>query len=322
MESVAKKFIWSEAYRPHTINDCVLSSSLLETFTDFIKNRQVPNLLLAGQAGVGKTTVAMALCETLGYDYIILNGSDEGRFLDTFRADVTNFASSVSMTSDRKCVIIDECENTTADVQKLCRGLFQEFANNCSFILTCNFKNQIIEPLHSRCSVIDFQFPTEERPAISMRMFKRLCGILDDNKIGYDKKAVAGLVNKFYPDFRRTINELQRCASSGSVDESALAVINHGSLDDMVKYIKDLNFKDMYTWVMTQPAINFAQMCRDLADVLRSQIDPGFVPLMYIMIADYQHKHVTAIDPQINIIAFLCALMSEIRWKLSYDTTS
>ena len=220
-------FIWVEKYRPTTIDECILPKGIKKTFQDFVERGEIPNMLLSGPPGIGKTTVAKALCHQLGSDYYVINGSDEGRFLDTVRNSAKNFASTVSLTSDskHKVIIIDEADNTTSDVQLLLRASIEEFSKNCRFIFTCNYKNKIIDPLHSRCSVVDFSVNKKDKPTIAAQFFARLNSILEEEKVEADKKVLAELINKHFPDWRRVLNECQRYAVSGKIDSGILADI-------------------------------------------------------------------------------------------------
>ena len=244
------EFLWVEKYRPKTIEECILPESTKKTFLDFLNKGEIPNLLLAGPAGCGKTTVAKALCHQLGADYYVINGSDEGRFLDTVRNNAKNFASTVSLSSDsrHKVIIIDEADNTTPDVQLLLRASIEEFSNNCRFIFTCNYKNKIIEPLHSRCAVVEFGITGKQKPAIAASFFKRLNDILDDERIETDKKVLAELINKHFPDWRRVLNECQRYAVSGKIDAGILAHFSDVKVNDLIKNLKAKDFKEVRKW--------------------------------------------------------------------------
>jgi len=244
IEMSGDEFLWVEKYRPKTVEDCILPDATKEVFKGFLSKGEIPNLLLSGPPGIGKTTIAKALCNQLGADYYVINGSDEGRFLDTVRNNAKNFASTVSLTSSarHKVIIIDEADNTTNDVQLLLRASIEEFAKNCRFIFTCNFKNRIIEPLHSRCAVVDFSIKGKEKAALAGSFFKRLQDILDAEGVGFDQRVLAELVQKHFPDWRRVLNECQRYASVGKIDSGILASFSDASVDDLIKKLasKDL----------------------------------------------------------------------------------
>ena len=244
------EFLWVEKYRPKTIEDCILPENIKKTFKDFLNKGEVPNLLLSGPAGCGKTTVAKALCAELGVDVYVINGSDEGRFLDTVRNNAKNFASTVSLSSEakHKVIIIDEADNTTPDVQLLLRASIEEFSGNCRFIFTCNYKNKIIEPLHSRCAVIDFGIKGKQKQEIATCFFKRLNWILDNERIQSDKKVTAELIHKHFPDWRRVLNECQRYSVSGKIDSGILAHFSDVKVNDLVKNLKAKNFKEVRKW--------------------------------------------------------------------------
>ena len=245
-------FIWCQKYRPRTIEDCILPRGLKDTFLEFVSNGDIPNLLLSGTAGTGKTTVARALCEELGVEYIIINGSESGN-IDTLRNDVRNFASGVSITSTgkRKIVILDEADYLNpSSTQPALRGFIEEFSKNCGFIFTCNFKNRIIEPIHSRCSVIDFRFSKKDRPKLAMSLLKRVIEILDKESVKYNEKVLVELITKYFPDFRRVLNELQRYSVSGEIDAGILTTITEQSIKDVMKHLKEKNFRNMRKWVV------------------------------------------------------------------------
>ena len=247
-------FIWVEKYRPKTIDECILPDGIKKTFQDFLQAGEIPNMLLSEiPPGIGKTTVAKALCNQLGADYYVINGSDEGRFLDTVRNNAKNFASTVSLTSEskHKVIIIDEADNTTSDVQLLLRASIEEFSKNCRFIFTCNYKNKIIDPLHSRCSVVDFSVNKKDKPAIAAQFFSRINHILNTENIKSDKKVVAELISKHFPDWRRVLNECQRYSVGGEIDSGILASFSDVSINDLTKNLKEKNFSEVRKWVNT-----------------------------------------------------------------------
>ena len=267
--------LWVEKWRPHTIEDAVLPAELKTTFQQFVNDKFVPNLLLSGRAGIGKTTVARALLEELGCDYIVINGSLNGN-IDTLRNEIKTFASSVSLSGGRKYVILDEADYLNPNsTQPALRNFMEEYSKNCGFILTCNFKNRIIEPLHSRCGVIEFKLPKEERPKIAAAFFRRVVDILTTENVTFDSKAVAGVVEKFFPDFRRTLNELQRYAATGAIDAGILANKKEETFKELFDYIKQKNFTNVRKWVGENSDVDSAVFFRSLYDSLSEQHRPA-----------------------------------------------
>ena len=312
-----KLFLWVEKYRPKTIEDCILPESTKEIFQGFLEQSEIPNLLLAGTAGVGKTTVAKALCETLGTDYLVINGSDEGRFLDTVRNQAKVFASTVSLTSTakHKVIIIDEADNTTHDVQLLLRACIEEFQKNCRFIFTCNYKNKIISPLHSRCSVVDFTLKGKEKATMAGAFFNRVKTILDSESVTYEPKVVAEVVQKHFPDFRRTLNELQRYSSSGKIDTGILGVSNDINIANLVGYIRKKEFTNMKKWVTQNMDNEPIAIMRKIYDNLYNHFDPKSIPEAVLVISEYQYKSAFVVDQEINMVAFLTELMMRCEMK-------
>ena len=312
-----KLFLWVEKYRPKTIEDCILPESTKEIFQGFLEQSEIPNLLLAGTAGVGKTTVAKALCETLGTDYLVINGSDEGRFLDTVRNQAKVFASTVSLTSTakHKVIIIDEADNTTHDVQLLLRACIEEFQKNCRFIFTCNYKNKIISPLHSRCSVVDFTLKGKEKATMAGAFFNRVKTILDSEGVNYEPKVVAEVVQKHFPDFRRTLNELQRYSSSGKIDTGILGVSNDINITNLVGYIRKKEFTNMKKWVTQNMDNEPIAIMRKIYDNLYNHFDPKSIPEAVLVISEYQYKSAFVVDQEINMVAFLTELMMRCETK-------
>ena len=312
------EFIWVEKYRPKTIDDCILPETTKKTFTEFLKQGEIPNLLLSGPPGIGKTTVAKALCEELGVDYYVINGSDEGRFLDTVRNQAKNFASTVSlMDSDKKhkVIIIDEADNTTHDVQLLLRANIESFYKNCRFIFTCNFKNRIIEPLHSRCSVIEFGISGKDKPQIAAEFFKRLNWILDNERVQSDKKVLAELINKHFPDWRRVLNECQRHAVSGKIDSSILASFSDVNINDLVKNLKAKNFPEVRKWCVNNLDNDPSVLLRRLYDALFEALDGPSIAAAVLIIAKYQYQIAFVADQEINLLAALTEIMVECEFK-------
>ena len=310
-------FIWVEKYRPKKIEDCILPQGIKDTFLQFLKQGEIPNLLLSGPAGCGKTTVAKALCHELGVDCYVINGSDEGRFLDTVRNNAKNFASTVSLTSDskHKVIIIDEADNTTSDVQLLLRASIEEFSRNCRFIFTCNYKNKIIEPLHSRCSVVDFSIHKRDKPTIAAQFFARLTQILEEEKIDADKKVVAELINKHFPDWRRVLNECQRYSISGKIDSGILAAFSDVSVNDLLKNLKTKNFSEVRKWCVDNLDNDSGVLMRRIYDSMYEVLVPSTIPAAVLIIAKYQYQIAFVADQEINLLACLTEIMVECEFK-------
>jgi DNA polymerase III delta prime subunit len=279
-------FLWVEKYRPRTVEDTILPDSLKKTFGKIAETGELPNMMFSGSAGVGKTTVAKALCNQLGLDYIMINGSEEGN-IDTLRTKIKQFASTVSLQGGYKVVILDEADYLNPQsTQPALRGFIEEFANNCRFILTCNFKNRIIEPLHSRCSVYEFAIPPKERPAIAAGIFTRLENILTKEGVTYDKKVIAELVQKYFPDFRRLLNECQRYSVSGTVDAGILVNLADDNIKSLIKNLKEKNFRDMRKWVANNMDIEPQAIFRKIYDTMKEHIQPQSIPTVVLIIAD------------------------------------
>ena len=312
------EFIWVEKYRQKTVEDCILPETTKNTFKEFLKKGEIPNLLLSGPPGVGKTTVAKALCTELGVDYYVINGSDEGRFLDTVRNQAKNFASTVSlqgMDAQHKVIIIDEADNTTHDVQLLLRANIEAFYKNCRFIFTCNFKNRIIEPLHSRCSVIEFGISGKQKPEIQAQFFKRLVEILDQEHIEADKKVVAELINKHFPDWRRVLNECQRHSVSGKIDSSILANFSEVNIDDLMKNLKKGNFPEVRKWVVNNLDNDSAVLMKRIYDTLLKSLKGPSIADAVLIISKYQYQIAFVADQEINLLACLTEIMGEFEFK-------
>ena len=311
------EFLWVEKYRPQTIEDCILPESIKKTFQGFLSKGEVPNLLLAGPAGCGKTTVAKALCNELGVDVYVINGSDEGRFLDTVRNTAKNFASTVSLSSTarHKVIIIDEADNTTNDVQLLLRAFTEEFSGNCRFIFTCNFKNKIIEPLHSRCACIDFSSDRKSKPQLASTFFNRLRFILEREGVEADPKVLVELINKHFPDWRRVLNECQRYSSSGKIDAGILAQFSDVKVNDLIKHLKEKDFKEVRKWVVNNLDNDASVLLRRVYDALYASLAPNSIPAAVLVIAKYQYQIAFVADQEINMLACLTEIMVECEFK-------
>ena len=310
---MTSEFLFCEKYRPQTIEDCILPDDTKKTFREFVAKGEIPNLLLAGPPGIGKTTIAKALCNEIGADYYVINGSDEGRFLDTVRNQAKNFASTVSLTgsSKHKVIIIDEADNTGNDVQLLLRANIEAFYSNCRFIFTCNYKNKIIEPLHSRCAVIDFTIKGKQRVQLAGSFFQRLQKILDQEKIEYDQKVVAELVTKHFPDFRRVLNECQRYSTGGKIDSGILASFSDIAVNDLIKYLKEKNFTEVRKWVVSNLDNDTSVVLRRIYDSLYDVLLPASIPAAVLVIAKYQYQIAFVADQEINLLAALTEIMCE-----------
>ena len=306
--------LWTELYRPKTISDCILPDRLKRPFQEYVNQRSIPNLLLSGGAGVGKTTVAKAMCEEVGCDYMVINGSDESG-IDTFRTKIKNYASAMSLTGGRKVIIIDEADYLNPNsTQPALRNAIEEFSGNCSFIFTCNFKNRIIEPLHSRCAVVEFSLKNNEKAQMAGQFFKRLQMILSKESVEYDDRVIVELVKKHFPDFRRVINELQRYSKFGKIDVGILSHIGDIAINDVVKFLKEKDFGSLRKWVATND-VDPTTLFRKMYDGMYEFLQPQSIPQAVIVLADYSYKSAFVADQEINTVACLTELMVSVEFK-------
>ena len=309
-----EEFLWVEKYRPKTIRDTILPESLKQTFQEFVSQGNIPNLLLSGSAGCGKTTVARAMLEELGCDYIVINGSLNGN-IDTLRNEIMQFASSVSLMGGRKYVILDEADYLNPNsTQPALRNFMEEFSRNCGFILTCNFKNRIIEPLQSRCSVVEFKIKKTDVPALAAQMMKRLCYILDTESVVYDKAVLVELIKKHYPDWRRVINELQRYSVTGKIDSGLLANITESSYKDLVRFLKQKDFTNTRKWVAENIDTDATAIFRTLYDTASQYVSKNSVPNLVLILAKYQYQAAFVSDHEINLTACLTEMMIDLEY--------
>jgi DNA polymerase III delta prime subunit len=307
--------LWVERYRPSKIEDCILPTELKTTFAEFVKQNYVPNLLLSGGPGVGKTTVARAMLEECGFDYIIINGSMKGN-IDTLRNEIQNFASTVSLSGSRKYVILDEADYLNPQsTQPALRNFMEEFSKNCGFIMTCNFKNRIIEPLHSRCSVIEFKIGNKDKPEIASQFMKRVETVLNQEQISFDKKVVANLIMKHFPDWRRVLNELQRYSASGSIDTGILVNMDDDNYKTLVSHLKNRKFNDMRKWVGNNADIEPTVLYRKLYDTSSEMMVERSIPRLVLLIADYSYKSAFVSDHEVNLVACLTEIMADCEFK-------
>ena len=314
---MSKEFLWVEKYRPNIVEDCIFPDSIKDVFQGFVNQGELPNLLLSGTAGVGKTTIAKALCEEIGASYIVINGSDEGRFLDTVRNRIRQFASTVSLTSgaSHKVVIIDEADNTTNDVQLSLRTAVEEFHTNCRFIFTCNFINKIIEPLHSRCTVVDFRIKPEQATGLQGQFFTRLKTILDHEQIQYEDKVLAKLTKRYYPDWRRLINECQRYAATGSINSAILVDVADVNLDALLSSLKKKEFTTVKNWVVQHMDNDPSMVMRKIYDSMYGVLKPASIPEAVLIIAKYMKDISIVPDQEVNMLACLTEIMMSCEFK-------
>ena len=316
IESRDEQFLWVETYRPQKIDDCILPESLKKTFKDYVAQGELPHFLLCGTAGVGKTTIAKALCNEIGAEYVILNGSDTGGHIDTLRTTIKGFATSVSLTDAKKVIILDEADYLQANsTQPALRNYMEEFSANCRFIFTANYKNRIIEPIHSRCAVIEFKIDTKEKQEIAAAFFKRATAILKQEGIEFDPKVVAELITKHFPDYRRILNEMQRYSVSGKIDSGILVNMSEESFKGLIKLMKDKDFTEVRKWVAKNSDADTTALFRELYDNASVNMDVNSIPPMVLILADYQYKAAFVADHELNIMAALTEIMAQCKFK-------
>jgi DNA polymerase III delta prime subunit len=315
IDRIDNQFLWVESYRPQKIDDCVLPDSLKNTFKEYIAQGQLPNFLFTGTAGVGKTTVAKALCNEIGAEYLMINGSEESG-IDTLRTKIKGFASTVSLTDSKKVVILDEADYLNPNsTQPALRGFIEEFSNNCRFIFTCNFKNKIIQPLHSRCAVIEFKIDNAEKAKIAGNFYRRIVDILNQEKIEFDSKVVAELVTKHFPDFRRVLNELQRYSVSGKIDTGILVNLSEESFKDLIKFMKEKNFSEVRKWVSKNSDSDSVSLFRQIYDSSNTSMEASSIPQLVLTLGEYQYKAAFVADHELNIMAALTVIMAQCKFK-------
>lgn len=313
---MTQEFLFVEKYRPQTIEETILPDNLKTTFKEFVKKGELPNLLLSGSAGIGKTTAAKALCREIGADYIVINGSDEGRLIDTLRTKIKNFASTVSLSGGSKVVILDEADYISAEsVQPALRNFIEEYSSNCRFIFTCNYKNRILPALHSRCTVIDFAMTPNDKQILAGTFLQRLCDICESENIQYEKKVLVELIMKFFPDFRRCLNEVQRYGASGVIDAGLLATLSEEKLTPLINMIADKDWSGMRKWVGQNSDQDFNTLYRKVFNALESRLEASSIPAVVLIIANYQYKGAFAMDSEINFVACLTEIMTECKFK-------
>lgn len=310
-----QEFLWVEKYRPKTVADTILPKHLKETFIKIVESEEIPNLLFTGTAGIGKTTVAKALCNQLGLDYLLINGSEEGN-IDTLRNKIKHFASTVSLQGGYKVVILDEADYLNPQsTQPALRGFIEEFSNNCRFIMTCNFKNRIIEPLHSRCSVVEFNIAKKDMPELCGSFMKRVADILTAENVQYEQPVIAELIMKHMPDWRRVLNELQRYSVSGNIDSGILVSLSEVSMGNLMEAMKDKNFKKMRQWVTDNIDQEPAALFRKIYDNMYDYVEPQSIPQLVLILADYQYKNSFVADHELNMVACCTEIMAGCQFK-------
>ena len=312
---MSSEFLWVEKYRPKRISDVILPDNLKNTFIKIVENKEIPNMLFTGGAGLGKTTVAKAICNELQLDYILVNGSEEGN-IDTLRNKIKQFASTVSLQGGYKVVILDEADYLNAQsTQPALRGFIEEFSNNCRFILTCNFKNRIIEPLHSRCSLYEFNTTKKQMVNLAGQFMDRVSTILTDEGVTFDKKVIAELIMKYCPDWRRVLNELQRYSISGTIDSGVLDNVSDTNYNNLFGFLKEKDFKKMRQWVANNIDIDFSVIIRNVYDKMEEVVDGSSIPQLVLILADYQYKNAFVADHELNTVACLTEIMANVKFK-------
>ena len=312
---MSEEFLWVEKYRPHRIGDCVLPDRIKNAFREYVNKGEIPNLLLSGPAGCGKTTAAMAMCDEIGCNYLFINSSEE-RGIDVLRTKVVGYASTVSLTGGRKVIILDEADGLTPDTQDALRGVIEKFSDNCSFIFTCNFKAKIKDAIHSRCAVVDFTLKSSEKPTMASKMFKRVNEILNIEGVEYDKQVLVKIVEKYFPDYRRLLNELQRHAVSGNIDAGVVSQLDGiKSLSELIKALKDKDFGTMRKWVVVNSDIDPSRIYRSVYDGLNEYLKPESIPAAVVTLAKYQYQSAFVADQELNLVACLTEIMVECEIK-------
>ena len=304
-------FLFTEKYSPVSVSDCILPQSIKKTFTEFVEQKEIPNLILSGGQGSGKTSSIIAICHDIGADYYLINGSDEGRFIDTVRTQVKNFASTMSLTSEanHKVIIIDEMDNTTQDVQLALRGNIEQYQNNCRFVFTCNYINKIISPIHSRCSVIDFTVPTKEKPALAMNFFERLKHILNTENIKYDEKVLIELINKYFFDWRRLLNEVQRYSISGKIDSGILSEISNSNIKELMTFLKNKEYSNVQKWIVSNMDKDSNSIMIQFYEESKRFLELPSIPEMVMILAKYMYQSSFCADQEINLLACFTEIM-------------
>lgn len=309
MKLTNESFLWVEKYRPKTVSECILPERLKKVFQECVDEKTIPNLMLTGSAGVGKTTIAKAMCDEIGLNHMIINSSEQ-RGIDVLRTTIKNYASTVSLTGGRKVIILDEADYLTPDMQAALRGTIEQFADNCSFILTCNFKARLIDALHSRCSVVDFTLTGSEKQDMAIQFFNRAKDILKSENVEFDKKVLAEVIQRYFPDYRRTLNELQRFSKFGSIDQNIQSQISDvRKIGDLVAALKSKDFASMRKWVNNNSDIDPSSIYRKIYDGLNEYLKPESIPQAVVIIAKYQYQAAFVADAEINLVAALTELM-------------